>query len=337
MNGVFASASRTAASRAARSSAEPRRPRIARTVIDLRDVEFVDAVARHGNFTRAASDLHIAQPALSATIQRLEANLGVRLFDRTTRRVALTEAGDAFVARAKRILSEFGRLSEDMGEFAGGGRGILRVSWWYLGDPGLSAFLRTYRAANPGVEVVIAERSTADSLEAIRDGEAAIAAVALDSPIDGVGIAHRVIRREEFVLVTAPNRIDTRAVRLGQIREEGLIATRPGSGLRACLDRAFDGHGQPHIAIETETAASMIDLVAEDLGVAIVPRSVAEAARAGVALVPLEDSREFVLAAVWQEGRRTSAAQRAIDLLNGGGAAGDQLPEAVTAARDRHI
>jgi LysR family transcriptional activator of glutamate synthase operon len=337
MNAILATASGTAASRAARSSAEARRPRIARGVIDLRDVEFVEAVARHANFTRAARELHIAQPALSATIGRLEANLGVRLFDRTTRRVILTDAGDVFVARARRILSQFRQLSEEMGEFVGGGRGILRVSWWYLGDPELIKFLRAYRAGNPGVEVVVAERSTADSLEAIRNGETAIATVALGAPMDWVGLAHRVIRREDLVLVSAPDRADARTVRLEELRAEGLIATPPGSGLRACLDRALDGHDRPHVAIETESAASMMDLVSEGLGVSIVPRSVAEATSARVALVPLEDLQAFELAAVWQEGRHAAAAQRAIDLLVGGNLAAGQSAEATATARDRLI
>ena len=65
--------------------------------MDIRQIEFVDAVARHGNFTRAANELHVAQPAVSAAIRHLEDELGVRLFERTSRHVALTDAGEAFL------------------------------------------------------------------------------------------------------------------------------------------------------------------------------------------------------------------------------------------------
>ena len=128
--------------------------------MDLRQIEYVEAVARHANFTRAAADLHVAQPALSSAVRRLESELGVRLFDRTSRRVTLTAAGDAFLLRARRILDEIGQLGADMSEYSRSSRGVIRLSWWYHVDPGVVDSLADYRAANPGIEVSVVERPT---------------------------------------------------------------------------------------------------------------------------------------------------------------------------------
>lgn len=324
--------------RAAGGGATPARSsRSTRDEIDLRDVEFVAAVARHGSFTRAASDLHIAQPALSATIQRLEANLGLRLFDRTTRRVALTDAGEAFVVRAGRIMSEFGRLSEEMSEFAAGVRGILRLSWWYRHDPWLTSFLRTFGTANPGIEIAISERSSDGAVQGIRSGEIAIAVIAMGASLPEAGLQHRVLRREGFALITAPGHRLSKAggVRVDELRGEAFIATPTGSGLRACLDLVLDGRGRPEIAIETEDPASMIDFVSEGLGVSLVPRSLAPRSSVRVRTVPLDDAPPFELSAIWEEGNQGLAAQRAIELLVDSAKAESPSIEPVAAVRGR--
>lgn len=120
--------------------------------MDLRQIAYVEAVARNANFTRAAAELHVAQPALSVAIRRLEAELGVRLFERTSRRVTLTPAGSAFLKRTSRVSREVEALAQEMREYAGGIRGRLRLSAWYHVEPDLVDFMRDFTAANPLVE-----------------------------------------------------------------------------------------------------------------------------------------------------------------------------------------
>jgi len=74
--------------------------------VELRQLVYFDAIIRHGGFTRAAEQLHVAQPAVSAQIRRLETELGVTLLERTTRRVRLTQAGELLLGRARRALGE---------------------------------------------------------------------------------------------------------------------------------------------------------------------------------------------------------------------------------------
>src|ERR1044072_9097674 len=144
--------------------------------MDLRQIAYVEAVARNANFTRAAAELHVAQPALSVAIRRLEAELGVRLFERTSRGVSLTPAGAAFLDRAARVSREVDALADEMRDYAGGIRGRLRLSAWYHVEPDLVDFMRDFIAVDPLVEVSIQELAAPEALAALRaadiDGEA---------------------------------------------------------------------------------------------------------------------------------------------------------------------
>src|SRR6516225_994064 len=95
--------------------------------MELRQLAYFDAVARHGSFTKAARRLHVAQPAVSAQIRRLEAELGTTLLERTTRRVALTHAGELFLARARQALSQLDGARADLAELSAVLRGQVRI------------------------------------------------------------------------------------------------------------------------------------------------------------------------------------------------------------------
>src|SRR5215472_2028237 len=91
--------------------------------MELRQLVYFDAVVRHGSFTKAAQRLHVAQPAVSAQIRRLEAELGATLLERTTRRVALTYAGELFLARARQVLDQIEGAHADLAELGAVRRG----------------------------------------------------------------------------------------------------------------------------------------------------------------------------------------------------------------------
>ena len=95
--------------------------------MELRQLAYFDAVVRHGSFTKAAQRLHVAQPAVSAQIRRLEAELGVTLLERTTRRVALTQAGELFLARARLALAQLEGARADLAELSAVLRGQVRI------------------------------------------------------------------------------------------------------------------------------------------------------------------------------------------------------------------
>jgi LysR family transcriptional regulator, transcription activator of glutamate synthase operon len=291
--------------------------------MDLRQLEYVLAVAEHGNFTRAAGQLHVAQPALSVAVRRLETELGVRLFHRTSRRVTLTDAGEALVARAARIVGEADELRTLMLSFAGGSRGRLRVSAWYHMEPRLASFLQDLLAEVPLVEVTIAELAPLDALEAVKAGDLDIALVDGWGEISDDGVEHVVLRSEPYVLVTPPNHpyAGKRSVRLADVLAEAFVVARRGTPLRWIYDQAFpSGHERPAAVIETNELASTVAFVSVGLGCAILLESIVEPIGLPVGVVPISDVPNAVLAVVWAQGPATAVVQRAVALVKERGA-----------------
>src|SRR5438445_755751 len=122
--------------------------------MELRQLAYFDAVVRHGSFTKAAQRLHIAQPAVSAQIRRLETELGTTLLERTTRRVALTYAGELFLARARQVLAQLDGARADLDELSAVLRGRVRIgATQVVGSLDLPAALASFRRRYPGVSL----------------------------------------------------------------------------------------------------------------------------------------------------------------------------------------
>jgi len=286
--------------------------------MDLRQIAYVEAVARHANFTRAAAELHVAQPALSVAIRRLEEELGVRLFERTSRRVSLTPAGAAFLHRAARVGREVDALANEMREYAAGSRGRLRISAWYHVEPDIVDFMRDFTAANPLVEVSIEELPAADTLAALRAGDVDIAAVVQFPGLDLDEFGQAALRTEPAVLVTRADDALSGAgsVRVAELFGRSFVVTRPGTGLRRLLDHVFAGAERPpRIAIETNELAAMVAFASAGLGDAILTPTVVREADFPVSLVPLADIGPFTTVSVWRKDEHDPVVLSAIDMI----------------------
>ena len=286
--------------------------------MDLRQLEYVVAVAEQGNFTRAAAELHVAQPALSVAVRRLETELGVRLFHRTSRRVSLTDAGEVLVARAHRIVGDTNELWTIMRAFAGGSQGRLRVSAWYHMEPRLGAFLKELLAEVPLVDITIAELAPADALEAIRRGDLDLALVDGWDEVQNDAVEHVVVRSEPYVLVTPPNHpyAGRPSVRLADVMPEPFVVARRGTPLRRIYDQAFPaGQEGPPMVIETNELASTVAFVSVGLGCAILLESVVQPIGMPVGVVPISDVPNAVLAVIWAFGPHNPVVERAITLV----------------------
>src|SRR6266581_9315145 len=124
--------------------------------VELRQLVYFEAVVRYGGFTRAAQQLRIAQPAVSAQIKRLEAELGSPLLERTTRRVALTHAGELFLARARSILGQIEGARADLDELAAVTRGHLSIgATQLLAGIDLPGSLARFHRRYPGVTLAL--------------------------------------------------------------------------------------------------------------------------------------------------------------------------------------
>lgn len=286
--------------------------------MDLRQIAYVEAVARNANFTRAAAELHVAQPALSHAVRRLEGELGVRLFERTSRRVTLTPAGTAFVERAGRVSREVAALAQEMREYAGGARGRLRMSAWYHVEPDIVGFLRDFAAANPMVDVSIQELPAAEALAALRARDIDLAALVQFPGLDLDGLERVALRTESAVLVVRADdpMADNDTLNLADLAGCSFVVTRPGTGLRRLFDYVFVGaEHPPRIAIETNELAAMVAFASIGLGSAILTPSVARQTEFQVGLVRLADVAPLTQVAVWTKDQHDPVVLSAIDMI----------------------
>src|ERR687896_565288 len=216
--------------------------------MELRQLRYLDAVARRRSFTRAALDLHVAQSALSQQVGRLERELGVELLRRTTRRVEVTEAGDLVLARARRALAEADGVRADLDALQGLARGTLRLGGVPpVGPVHPAALIADFSRAHPAVAITVREDVAFKLLGELRDGS--------------------------LVLVPPPDHALARArhVSVERLADEPLVAYGAGSALRDALLALVPGGRVVAEANELETVR---ELTARGLGVTLMPRSV---------------------------------------------------------------
>jgi len=283
--------------------------------VELRQLRYFAAVARRGNFTRAAEELHLAQSAVSQQVRRLERELGVELLLRTTRRVELTEAGSIALTRATRALSEVDALVSELDELSGLLRGRLVVGGMLpSGGMDMPALLLRFNRLHPGVEVQLREGTAAEMVDRLR-GDEIDAAIAMLEPdeLPEFLVGER-LGEERLVLAMAPgDELGARKrVRFVDLRGRSFVAFRPGSAVRGAVDRALaEAHVTMRMAFETNDLSMMRAVITRGLGVAVVPETVAEWAGPGLVWRPLSPSVRRSVAFVWRRARHQPPAATA--------------------------
>ena len=172
--------------------------------VDLRELRYFLAVAEELNFTRAAARLHVAQQALSAAIRDIEQTLGVRLFTRSTRHVALTSAGEELVPAAQRILADVGEAVQRLQQAAAGRRGRLVVGAAIAvhGAPVVREALRHFGERSPDVDLQVVGYDHSDPSAGLASGASQAAFVLGPSTLDGLG-SLTVLREPRHVMLPA--------------------------------------------------------------------------------------------------------------------------------------
>jgi DNA-binding transcriptional LysR family regulator len=281
--------------------------------MDLRQLRYLVALAEERNFTRAAAREHIAQPAMSQQIRRLEDELDLALVERTTRRVAMTEAGELLVARARRILAELQAAQTEMQGLSGMHTGHLTIGAMHtMGQVDLSLAVAIFHKRHPGVELTVREQSSEEMAEMLRVDELDLAFLSVTERIESRGLGlHQLVSEELVVLLPVDHRLSRRRkVRMAELADEPFISFRDGARLRELLVAAGRRAGfEPRVTVESNESQRVRRLVARGLGVAILPRSDAEGPGAEVAVARLIEpslTRDVTLA--WREERRPAPA-----------------------------
>jgi DNA-binding transcriptional LysR family regulator len=272
----------------------------------MRHLECFLAVAEELHFTRAAERLHLSQPPLSQHIKELEQELGVKLFQRTRRSVALTDAGRAYEERMHSILSQLEQAREEARRIQRGEMGTLTIGFvgalTYEFLPGL---LRRYRARMPKVQLSLRDLVPAEQIEALAAGRIDVGFAGILPDDCGSEVAHRVLRRERIVTALPDGHVlakrkmiplETLAEEPWVLIERKISPTYDRFIRRLCAEAGF----APRIEHEAARALAMLGLVAVGLGVTIVPETIARLPAPGVIFRPLQQHLIYEHVVMWR-------------------------------------
>lgn len=293
--------------------------------MELTQVRYVLAVAETRNFTRAAENCHVVQSALSHQIKSLERELGVELFARSSRRVAITTAGEAFLPAAQSCLDAADRAREDALAATGELRGTLSVGAIpTLAGVDLPAALGALRREHPQVKVTLQVGNSGGFVEDIAAGrlDVAVLGVAADvDPLTGASsptaVQVKEIAREKLVAVLpSPHRLaHGKRLQLKDLVEEDFVDFPSGGTGRQQSDLAFRAAGlRREVAYESMSTDFILDLVRQGLAVALLAPSVVDG-EDSVVTVPVADGPERVIYLAWSGFNPSPGATALLEIL----------------------
>ncbi|MEE2636133.1 MAG: LysR substrate-binding domain-containing protein [Acidobacteriota bacterium] len=252
------------------------RPRGFGLDLSTRHLRALAAVARYGTFAAAASELGISQPTLTRTIQRVEDELGLTLFARTTRRVVMTAAGREFIPLATRLLTDIALGVSNVRELAEVTRGQVVVATLMSVAHGiLPAIVKTFAGQYPGVVVNVREGTQASVLEEVRTGSADFGLGDASDTEGPLAIEPLGAHRFSVVLPAGHRLLRRKTVPLSDLTRETLIAMPMESATRRIFDNAMVAAGlSMRVGFTVTQFATAFQLVAQGLGVAVAPATI---------------------------------------------------------------
>ena len=286
--------------------------------MELRHLRYFMAVAEELNFSRAAEQLHIAQPPLSQQIRDLEAEIGVRLFDRTKRRVELTAAGRVFLAKVTQILAQIDRAVEAAQRASRGEIGRLSLGFnssaTYSVLPNL---LNAFRERCPEVVLDLHELTTQQQILHLQQQQIDAGILYLPIDLEELEIVS-VLKEGMAIAIPETHPLATRDRVSIQAFNRELFILPPallGSGLYNQITQFFQQTGFSPIAVQEATQLqTSISLVAGGVGVALVPASLQNLQRAGVIYRSLvEPTPEIEIGIAWRKQERSPILQNFIE------------------------
>ena len=281
--------------------------------MELRQLRYVEAVARHRHFTRAADELHVAQSALSHQVRRLEAELGTELFERTSRTVVVTEAGEAVARRARSMLAEVDGIRGEVDELRGLVRGRVSVGATLpAGELDVPRLLVRFSETFPGIEVDLHEGTAGDMRRYLAEDsvDAAFSLLASDPPAE---IEVERLSEEEVVAAFPAGAGPERdRVTASELARHALVTPRSGSAIKQAVDEFFARAGQPlRISLESGDPFLLRCLVSTGFGAAVLPASLTRREGPPIDVRGLRPAVRLPASLLWRRRRNRSPAARA--------------------------
>ena len=250
--------------------------------MEVHQVRYVVAVADTGSFTAAANQCFVSQPSLSQAVKSVERELGVELFSRSARPVRPTAAGVAFVRAARVALRAFEAIVHEVTTVVGVMAGHLDlVALPTLALDPVAALVGAFRTLHPGVVVRLAHPDgTSDLIRSVRAGDSEVGITELStSTVDG--LIARPLGRQEIVVVLPPTAAAVTEISATELAQLAIIAQPVGTSTRALLDGLLAAVGETaNVVVETDHRDAVVPLVLAGAGAALLPRAMAERARA---------------------------------------------------------
>ncbi|OWA37536.1 LysR family transcriptional regulator [Saccharibacillus sp. O16] len=254
--------------------------------MELLQLQYFLEVARREHMTEAAQSLHVTQSSLSKTIQRLEEDLDVQLFDRTNRRLRLNEFGRLFLPRAESVLFELEQGRRELRDLAGGKPHMLKLA--VTAASVLPPILSEFRKRMPEVQFHAERLTKTEMMERLLRGEIDYA---LSSPFAEERLVCQVVHVDPIVAAIPDSHplASRESISLRELRGERLVGAKKGYGIRDLVERVAEAYDfMPSYVYEGDELSRLIPLVEADVGIALIPATAREE-RKGVHYVSLEE------------------------------------------------
>ncbi|MFC0581166.1 LysR family transcriptional regulator [Micrococcoides hystricis] len=282
-------------------------------------MRYVVAVAEEKNFTRAAEKCFVAQSSLSHQIKALERELGVTLFARSSRRVELTAAGEAFLVHARASLGAAERAISEAAAANGQIRGTLTVGVIpTVTTIDMPAALGEFHRTHPAVRIRLKSGGSDDFIAAISAGHMDIAVLGLPDDTPPTGVMTRVLAKERLVTVVSAGHplAGRRRLRLDDLADEAFVDFPEGTPGRVPSDLAFEAAGvRREVTFEAMSTTLILDLVRQGLVIALLSPDAVPTGYQDLLTIPVAAGPTRVEYLAWRKFNLTPAAQAFLDIL----------------------
>ena len=236
----------------------------------LRQLQVFEKVASHLNYSRAAEELYLSQPAVSMQIKQLEGNIGLPLFEQMGKKIFLTEAGRELFHYSRSIAQQLAEMEAVFDEMKGLGKGKLTLSVVNTANYFTPQLLAKFCRQHPNINVTLQVANRDAVLKQLADNSIDLAI--MGKPPEGLDISAEPFMDNPLVVIAAPDHPLTRLnrVKFAQLAQETFLSREPGSGTRSAMERVFAEHRiQPRISMEMETNEAIKQAVQAGMGLSI--------------------------------------------------------------------
>ena len=236
----------------------------------LRQLQVFEKVANHLNYSRAAEELYLSQPAVSMQIKQLEGHLGLPLFEQMGKKIFLTEAGRELFQYARSIAQQLAEMEEVFDRMKGLTQGKLTISVVNTANYFTPQLLAKFCQQHPNINVILQVANRDAVLKQLADNNTDLAI--LGQPPNGLDITAESFLDNPLVVIAAPSHplAKIKHIKFARLAEETFLSREQGSGTRSAMERVFAQHKiQPHISMEMETNEAIKQAVQAGMGLGI--------------------------------------------------------------------